>query len=436
MIFLFDTLKNCIVSINIEKKYITIYTCGPTVYRKVHFGNMRPYIYYSILVKILKLYGLKIKWVMNITDIGDEDLYGNDKIIQASLDEKIEVHHLVNKYTNYFLDIYNNLNLEKPDLLVKASQYINTMHSIINIMQNNGYLYHNNLGIYINVDKVLLNKSYKLLHTNNNIYHNFAVWRYMDNKISVPGWHIECLAIIKDEIGFPVDIHCGGVDHICIHHNNEIIQKIAYDHCDHLANVWIHVGMVNIDNNKMSKRYNNSIYIEDLINQGFRYDDIILFNVMSYYRSDIIFSYNILKQSHNTLNNIIVNFAKMLSNLDDDSIIIIMNRINNNIPDINSPYMKYLYNDIDTNGFIMSILSDLKSLDVDLVVNSMICLKYITNINVMLYIYLYQYVDEINMRNYYRYNNKWNEADKIRDFIVNNGFIIIDGYMRSVLIKL
>ncbi|MEG1009491.1 MAG: class I tRNA ligase family protein [Clostridia bacterium] len=230
---------------------VTIYTCGPTVYNYAHIGNLRAYIMMDLLRKILKYNGYKLNHVMNITDVGhmtsDED-YGDDKMIKASIEQKLSPKELADKYTKCFLDDIELLNIEKPEHILKATDNIKEMENYVIDILNNGYAYETSKGIYFDTTKLesygeLSNLKLSDLKVGARVEEDlekknpldFALWikapenhlMKWDSKFGMcyPGWHIECSAMSKKYLGDEFDIHTGGVDHIPVHHENEIAQS-------------------------------------------------------------------------------------------------------------------------------------------------------------------------------------------------------------------
>ena len=294
MIKLYNTLtrkKENFVPIN--KNIVNIYTCGPTVYNYAHIGNMRAYIFMDNLRKILKYNGYNLNHVMNITDVGhmtsDAD-EGEDKMLKAARRENKDVYEIANKYTEYFLRDIERLNIERPEHIVKATDHIKEMEEYVKDILKNGYAYETKNGIYFDTSKL---KSYGELskvdlkkqmagarvEVDNEKKNplDFALWIKAPKEhlmkwdssfgLCYPGWHIECSAMSRKYLGDVFDIHTGGVDHISIHHENEIAQSRGATG-KNPAKIWMHVEFLLIDNGKMSKSLGNVYTLDDLEKRG------------------------------------------------------------------------------------------------------------------------------------------------------------------------
>lgn len=230
---------------------VRIYSCGPTVYNYAHIGNLRSYIMMDILRKVLKYDGYKIKHVMNITDVGhmtsDAD-EGEDKMLKSAREKNMSPYEIAKIYTEQFMKDLDKLNIEKPEIISKATDHIKEMEEYVKKIVENGYGYETSKGVYYDTSK---DKTYGEL-SKINLEGNkagaridvddekknpldFALWiKAPENHIMkwdsawgkcYPGWHIECSAMSQKYLGDEFDIHTGGVDHIQIHHENEIAQS-------------------------------------------------------------------------------------------------------------------------------------------------------------------------------------------------------------------
>ena len=279
---------------SINDKEIRMYSCGPTVYNYAHIGNLRTYIFMDILSKTIIANGYKLKHVMNITDVGhlvsDGD-NGEDKMQKASEREHKSPYEIANYYTKAFLKDLEKLNIKKPDIIAKATEHIPDMIEYVKKIMENGYAYETSTGLYFDISKL---PNYGILSGKNlqgekagarvNVDNekrnpqDFAIWKKAPkNHImqwdspwgkSYPGWHIECSAMSRKYLGEQFDIHTGGVDHIPIHHENEIAQSIGYSG-KIPANYWMHGEFLLVDNGKMAKSLGNVYTIADLEKKGF-----------------------------------------------------------------------------------------------------------------------------------------------------------------------
>ena len=311
----------------IKDKVVKIYTCGPTVYWYAHIGNLRTYIFEDILKRVLEYQGYKIKHVMNITDVGhlvsDADT-GEDKIEKAAKKERKSAWEIANFYEKAFKEDLKLLNIKKPDVLIRATETIKDQIELIKILEKKGFTYRTDDGIYFDASKLktygrLWPKKMKILpgariemipgKKNPN---DFALWKFTPPGVKremewvspwgkgFPGWHTECVVMSIKELGIPFDIHCGGIDHILIHHTNEIAQaEAAYGKI--MANFWLHSNFLNVKGEKMAKSKGNIFTLRDLIEQGFSPLAFRYLCLLSHYRKEMNFSLEALKASQNAL---------------------------------------------------------------------------------------------------------------------------------------
>ncbi len=314
--------------IPISKDKVKIYSCGPTVYNYAHIGNMRAYIFMDTLRKVLKYNGYNVELVMNITDVGhlvsDAD-EGEDKMAKTARLENKSVYEIAQKYTDAFIEDIKKLNISIPDHVVKATDHIKEMEEYVDKIVKNGYAYETSKGIYFDTSK--LPKYGKFLSNNelDNLKagarvevdnekkspYDFALWikapkehiMKWDSKwgLCYPGWHIECCAMSQKYLGDKFDIHTGGVDHIPIHHENEIAQAIgATGH--NLANYWLHVEFLLIDNGKMSKSLGNVYTLSDLEKKKIDALTYRYFNYTSHYKNKLNFTWDAINSAKVSLN--------------------------------------------------------------------------------------------------------------------------------------
>lgn len=326
MIRLYNTLTKNIEEFKpIDEKEIGLYTCGPTVYWFAHIGNLRTYIFEDILKKVLKYNGYNVKHIMNITDVGhltsDED-EGEDKLEKSAAKEKKTVLDIAEFYTKHFKEDISKLNIEFPTQFVKATETIKEQIDLIKLLEQKEYTYQISDGIYFDTSKL---EDYGILwgekektDFKSRIEENkekkqpadFALWKFSprDKKrqmewaspwgIGFPGWHTECVAIGIKFLGAPFDIHCGGIDHISVHHTNEIAQaKAAYN--NNLANYWIHGEFLIVKNSdKMSKSKGNIITLNDVKDPlSYRY-----LCLTAHYRSKLNYSEESIEGARISLN--------------------------------------------------------------------------------------------------------------------------------------
>jgi cysteinyl-tRNA synthetase len=328
---LYNTLNKQIEEIKpLNQPKITIYTCGPTVYDYPHVGNWFTFIRYDLLVRVLKANGLDTKWVMNITDVGhlvsDAD-EGEDKLEKGARREGKNAWDLAKFYTDYFISGLSRLNFVTPTYLPKATEHIQEQINLIKILEQKGYTYRIDDGIYYDTSKFAKYSDFAQLdideqQAGQRISFNrqkrnpsdFALWKFSphDRKRDMewdsqygkgfPGWHLECSAMAIKYLGETIDIHAGGIDHLPVHHTNEIAQSEAATGKT-FANYWMHTNHVLVENEKISKSLGNGITLEDIENHGFSLEAFRLHVLESHYQSQSKFSWESIGAAQNRLKN-------------------------------------------------------------------------------------------------------------------------------------
>lgn len=314
---------------------VRVYTCGPTVYSYAHIGNFRAYIFMDTLRRMMEYNGYKMKHVMNITDVGhlesDAD-EGEDKMEKAARKENKDPYEIAKFYTDIFLRDMDRLNIERPEIIAKATDHIEEMIQFVKEILANGYAYETSKGIYFDISKL---DKYPVLSNRNideqiagarvdvdpekrNPY-DFALWiKAPENHImkwespwglSYPGWHIECSAMGRKYLGEVFDIHTGGVDHIPTHHENEIAQSKGA--CGKIpAKTWMHVEFLQVDGGKMSKSLGNTYTLDQLQEKGIEPLAYKLFCFTAHYRTQLNFTFEGAMSSQVALNRLREGFIK------------------------------------------------------------------------------------------------------------------------------
>ncbi len=313
--------------IPIDKEKIKIYSCGPTVYSYAHIGNFRTYVFVDSLRRMFKYNGYNLEHVMNITDVGhltsDADT-GEDKMEKAARKEGKNPFEIADFYTKAFMEDMQKLNIDMPNIISKATDNIEEMLEMVKEIIDKGYAYETSKGIYFDVSKL---DKYPVLSNNKvegqeagarievdpekkNPY-DFAIWiKAPENHImkwdspwgkSYPGWHLECSAIGRKFLGKHFDIHTGGVDHIPIHHENEIAQSKGANGIIP-ANYWMHCEFLLVDGGKMSKSLGNIYTLKELKEKGIEPLAYKLFCFSSHYRNKLNFTFDGVKAAQISLN--------------------------------------------------------------------------------------------------------------------------------------
>jgi len=340
MIWLYNTLTKTKEQFTpIKEGTVTMYNCGPTVYGYPHIGNMRSYIFADTLKRVLGYDGLKVHQVINITDVGhltgDGD-EGADKIESSAKKEGKKAQEIADFYTKIFFEELKKLNINIANTdFPKATEHIKEQIALIQSLEEKGFTYKTSDGIYFDTSKF---KDYgKLGHQNleGNIAgarvsinsekinpSDFALWKFSPAHgkreqewespwgTGFPGWHIECSAMSKKYLGDTFDIHTGGVDHITIHHNNEIAQSESANGKT-LANFWLHNEYLMIDGEKISKSIGNIITLNDLQTKNISPLAFRLFILGAHYRSHINFTWDAVLANEKAYQKIIKAYQKL-----------------------------------------------------------------------------------------------------------------------------
>ncbi len=379
---LYNTLTKKVEEVIFNNKdYVTMYTCGPTVYHYAHIGNLRTYIAEDILEKTLKYLGYNVKRVMNITDVGhltsDSDT-GEDKMLKGAKREHKTVMEIAKFYTDVFFADCKDLNITKPETVINATNMIDSYIEMISVLLDKGYAYKSGENVYFDTSK--LDDYYVLTNhkedemvvgvregvskdDNKRNQNDFVLWftksKFQDQELKwdspwgygYPGWHIECSCISKDYLGEYLDIHCGGVDNIFPHHTNEIAQSEAY-FGHKWCNLWFHVEHLNDQSGKMSKSNGDFLTVSLLKEKGY---DPLAYRFMclqSHYRKQILFDFDILDNMANAYKKLKNRCLQLKNN----------EKVDQDIFDkYNEMFKSYIEDDLNTSSAISVLYDVLKS---------------------------------------------------------------------------
>lgn len=302
---------------------VRIYCCGPTVYHYAHIGNLRTYIFEDVLRRTLEYYGFKVKHVVNITDVGhltsDAD-EGDDKMEKGAARTGKSVWEVAEFYTKAFMEDLNNLNILQPSVWCKATDHIGDQIALVKSLEDKGYTYRTSDGIYFDslkfpryadfarLDVENLRRGSRIDMGEKRSATDFALWKFspVDKKramewdspwgIGFPGWHIECSAMAMKHLGPTLDIHCGGTDHIRVHHTNEIAQSECSTG-QTFARFWMHGEFLRLSGDKMSKSSGEFLTLSLLMDKGFNPLDYRIFAYTSHYRNYLNFNWEALESA-------------------------------------------------------------------------------------------------------------------------------------------
>lgn len=332
MLKLFNTLSRTIEPFTpLQAGKVSLYTCGPTVYNYAHIGNLRTYIFEDILRRVLQYNQYAVNHVMNITDVGhltDDADSGEDKMEKGAAREQKSVWEIAQFYTDAFMQDAKDLNLLEPKIICKATDHIQEQIDLISKLQERGFTYQTSDGIYFDTSKLSdYGKLAKLdiagLAAGNRVEMgekkqptDFALWKFSPSTgsgskrqmewnspwgVGFPGWHIECSAMSLKYLGAQFDIHCGGIDHIPVHHTNEIAQNEgALGHST--VNYWLHGEFLLTNDDRMGKSKGNFLTLQLLKDEG--YDPLAYryFCFSAHYRSKLNFTFEALDGAQQALN--------------------------------------------------------------------------------------------------------------------------------------
>lgn len=463
-IYLYNTLSRCKEEFKpIDDKLIGLYTCGPTVYNFAHLGNLRTFLFEDLLKRTLVYNSYQVKHVMNITDVGhltgDMDM-GEDKIESGARREGKTAWDIAEFYTQAFLQDLNKLNINFPDIWCKASDHIKEQIDLIKELEKKGYTYITKDGVYFNTSLVsdynkLSHLPLEELKEGARVEKNpekknptdFALWKFslpvglrqMEWKspwgIGFPGWHLECSAMSLKYLRNNLDIHCGGIDHINIHHTNEIAQSESATG-KKFFNYWLHGAFLNMGNGKkMAKSGKNFVTLKSALEDKNIDPLAYRFAVCQvHYRKMMEYSLKSLQQGQNSLNNLrsaVAALGEELGEVDLNFQMKFKQVINNdlNIPQalaLLSQVLKSKIKDKDKKATILDF-DRVLGLDLGKVEKKQEAIKpwgsKIEGFNLKL---TKKIVELLNKREEARLKKDWTRADKLREEIISLGFTLED----------
>ncbi|PHX89113.1 MAG: cysteine--tRNA ligase [Pelagibacteraceae bacterium] len=421
----------------IDQNNVRMYVCGPTVYDDPHIGNARPIVIFDIFYKILKKKYSSVTYVRNITDI-------DDKIIKSAKENNISISELTIKITKSFYEDCDFLKCEEPTHQPKATEHVDLMIEMILELIKKGFAYENNHHVYFEVKKFkdygkLSNKKLEDLIAGSRIEvsenkknsEDFVLWKpSLENEPSWnspwgkgrPGWHLECSAMSKKFLGNEFDIHGGGIDLIFPHHENEIAQSRCANDTKVFANYWIHNAFLTMSNEKMAKSQGNILKIKDF--RGKISGQVLRLALMSaHYKQPLDWNDKLLTECENTLTKWYNVF--LTTNLHSE---------------VSEDILNPLYDDLNTPGYIANLhkLYDqaFKGNDQDKKIFTSACnfvgllsetkQQWLNIKENKISITPKDILAKIDLRNKARQNKNYEEADKIRDDLLDKGVLIED----------
>ncbi len=455
MLNLYNSYTKQQEEVNLNQEDVRIYLCGPTVQSSPHLGHGRSAVVFDFFIRYLKFLNYSVLYVRNITDI-------DDKIIQKSQEKNIDYRELAESVWEEFVQAHENLNCLVPDIEPRATAYVPEIVQYIDQLIKNGFGYITKSGVYYDVSKFddylkLSGRSTEEVKTGTRIEteedkkspEDFALWKFSKEGepswdspwgVGRPGWHIECSTMINQTLGKTIDFHCGGIDLIFPHHENEIAQSKGVEKNENFVNYWLHNGMLNLSGKKMSKSDGNVKLLNEYIDQ-YGGEVVRFFFLRAHYRSPQEFSQDLLEESRKTLNNIQEYTKDIKSEPVDSKVLEIFKACMND--DMNTPkllgeifQMINESNNLEdyeenqrkqTVKFIFEILGfQLKMSDKSIKDEKLLSEFF------LLYDIKFTEIDTamsefISIRNKLRNEKKYGEADEMRDSILKIGIVINDG---------
>jgi len=445
MLKLYNTLTRKKESFKpLKKGSVRMYVCGPTIYNYVHIGNLRAYTFADILRRYLKFKKYKVKEVMNLTDV-------DDKTIRDSQKSKKSLKEFTKVYEKAFLQDISSMNIEKPEILPRATEHIREMVALVKKLLDKGIAYKADDGIYFSIKRF---KGYGKLsgikakelkagaskRVSKDEYdkasvNDFALWKFYtkedgnvfwDTAIGKgrPGWHIECSAMSSKYLGQPFDIHTGGVDLIFPHHENEIAQSEAATG-KKFVKYWLHNEWVLVDGKKMSKSLSNFYKLNDIIVQGFSPLDLRYFFLTKNYRQTLNFTWEALETAKTSIQRL----KNIVAELKDDE------RLNQGYVD---EFEKAMDDDLNTANALQvlwKLVRDKKApgkIQTIKKFDSVLGLKLFEKEKIKVPAEVKKLVEE---RESARDKKEWKKADSLRDEIKKLGYEVSDSKDGSVVRK-
>lgn len=461
------TLKNTLSKkletfVPIKAGEVSMYHCGPTVYNYLHIGNLRAYVLADLLRRMFEANGYKVKQVINITDVGhlvsDAD-DGEDKVEKMAEKSGKSAREIADFYTDIFMNDIAKLNIKTDGTIFpKASEHIKEQIEMIQTLEHDGHTYITSDGVYFdtstfkdygklgNIDIEGLKEGARVeVNTEKRHATDFALWKFSPKDtahkryqewdspwgVGFPGWHIECSAMSSKYLGETFDVHTGGIDHIPVHHNNEIAQSESAHHGAPLAHYWLHGAFVNVADGKMSKSKENFLRLETLEQEGIHPMAYRYWLLSAHYSTQVDFSLEAVHAAQN-------GFKKLLNTLItfivDDKLDIYSVSKNDVDNDFYRQCIEIVSDDLATPKLIAEIFKYVadKNIDPKTKLATIIELdRKILGLNIELEILARISLPEglqdlITQRRIARENKDWKLSDELRDKIIELGYEVKD----------
>ena len=453
---IFDTLRNTKTELEFSDK-VRIYLCGVTVYDDAHIGHARTIIVFDVLRRFLESQKIPVEFVQNFTDV-------DDKIIERAHQEKTPPLELAAKYTKNYFDDFDSLNVKRATKYPKATEHIEDMQNLISNLVDKKYAYVTKNGVYFSVSKFteygklskkktddLVSGARVEIDKEKNNPIDFALWKFSKSEPSWdstwgkgrPGWHIECSAMSLKYLGENFEIHGGGRDLIFPHHENEIAQSESFKQ-NQFAKIWMHVGMITINGEKMSKSLGNVKSVSNVL-ENWGPNIIRLFCLSGSYSKPIDYTEILLKENITKLRQIESCYYELrLADGIDDKV-----TVEKFVNDCKNEFNSALNNDLNTPLALTvyyKLIREVNSLSAEeklTMASAKIILPEFERMSDILGIKILKVSDDekneinqlIKKRDEYRAEKNYNEADKIREQIARKNIIFVDHKNKTRWIK-
>lgn len=432
--------------------HVKYYSCGPTVYDKPTIGNWASFIRYDILARALRAEGYETEWIMNITDVGhlvsDGD-EGEDKLEKGARRESKTAWEIAELYGEYFVQGLGFFNISIPNKnILKATDYIQQQIELIKTLESKGHIYIIDDGVYFDsttfddygkmarLDLAGLKEGARVDIGDKKNPTDFALWKFSraDSKRDMewdspwgkgfPGWHLECSAIILASLGESIDVHAGGIEHIPVHHTNEIAQSESATG-NKLAEFWVHNNHLKVDGEKISKSLSNGFTIEDLEQKGFNGLDFRMFVLSSNYRNEANFTWEALADARERRLN--------LQACADLRFQPPTTHPKGGLTDVRTDIASAMSNNLDTSAIVSQLDILCNKLSDGLIYKIEEYIGFLKWLDELLGLELLTSQDItdgqkelIEQRNILRSEKKWGEADRIREELLSQGIGLKD----------
>lgn len=466
---LYNTLSRAVEDfLPVNPPQVGMYACGPTVYDYAHIGHARKYTMDDVLVRTLKHAGFDVKHVMNITDVGhltsDEDT-GEDKMEKGARKYGKSVWEVAKTFEDFFWKTLDTMGISRPDVSCRATEHIQEQIELIQKLEAKGFTYTIEDGVYFDTSKFPTYSEFAHLDLGKlkkgarvevvpgkKNPGDFALWKFspqneqrqmewkspwsppgQDKVMGFPGWHIECSAMAMKYLGEQFDLHTGGIDHIPVHHTNEIAQSEAATGKHPFVRFWVHHNFLRVNSEKMSKSLNNFYTLDDITAKGYSPMALKLFFLGAHYRSELNFTWEQLDASQKAYDRL-VSALSVAKRVDDRSVLSPdkLEKIN----EYRKNFFGFLENDLHTPEALALLWEVLKSnipgkdkYDLILEFDSILGLQLIKNIEA------YEASDTrvpsgvqqlLDLRQAARDKKDFAKADELRDQIASLGWIVED----------